>query len=371
MVSLEHQTHLQNPIFSLDSLFCEEEHFDQDLGFQDFQEQDVYENFNETPLDDNNNKSISSLLECDLFWEDDELVYLLSKEKQISLNFEDECLMKARKGGIDWVLRVCSHYGFGGLTVVLAVNYFDRFISSFCLQNDNPWMIQLVAVTCLSLAAKVEETQVPLLIDFQVEESKFVFDSKSIQRMELLVLSSLDWKMNPVTQFSFIDHIVRRLGLKMYPHCDFLRRCESIILSAITDSRLLSYLPSVIATAIISVVIKEVDPCNAMDYQAQLMDMLKSSKERVDECYNLIVEVSGDSHLDQYRNHKRKYESVPSSPNGVIDGYFSCDSSNDSWTVASSVMSSPGPLNKKRALDQQMRLVPPNRAATGVLSSTT
>lgn len=45
-----------------------------------------------------------------------------------------------------------------------------------------------------------------------------------------------------------------------------------------TDSRLLSYLPSVIATAIISVVIKEVDPCNAMDYQAQLMDILKLSK---------------------------------------------------------------------------------------------
>ena len=45
-----------------------------------------------------------------------------------------------------------------------------------------------------------------------------------------------------------------------------------------TDSRLLSYLPSVIATAIISVVIKEVDPCNAIDYQAQLMDILKSSK---------------------------------------------------------------------------------------------
>lgn len=61
-----------------------------------------------------------------------------------------------------------------------------------------------------------------------------MFDSKSIQRMEILVLSSLDWKMNPVTQFSFIDHIIRRLGLKMYPHCDFLHRCERIVLSAIT-----------------------------------------------------------------------------------------------------------------------------------------
>lgn len=164
MVSLEqHQPHLQNPIFSLDSLFCEEEDLDQDLGFQD-----VDESFEKIPLDNDKDRGFSGLLECDLVWEDEELVCLLAKEKIVSLDFEDECLMNARKEGIDWVLRVCSHYGFRGLTVVLAVNYFDRFISSFSLQNDKPWMIQLVAVACLSLAAKVEETQVPLLVDFQV-----------------------------------------------------------------------------------------------------------------------------------------------------------------------------------------------------------
>ncbi|XP_028073141.1 cyclin-D3-1-like [Camellia sinensis] len=56
-----------------------------------------------------------------------------------------------------------------------------------CRLND--WMekdCQLVAVACLFLAAKVEETQVSLLLDFQVEESKFVIKAKTIQRMELL-----------------------------------------------------------------------------------------------------------------------------------------------------------------------------------------
>ncbi|KAI7982028.1 Cyclin-D3-1, partial [Camellia lanceoleosa] len=52
---------------------------------------------------------------------------------------------------------------------------------------------QLVAVACLSLAAKVEKTQVPLLLDFQVEESKFVIEAKTIQRMELLGLGC--WKV--------------------------------------------------------------------------------------------------------------------------------------------------------------------------------
>ncbi|KAK8653075.1 hypothetical protein V6N13_127090 [Hibiscus sabdariffa] len=53
--------------------------------------------------------------------------------------------------------------------MVLAVNYFVRFIPSLMFRKDKPWMEQLTVVACLSLAAKVEETQ--------VEESKPMFDS--------------------------------------------------------------------------------------------------------------------------------------------------------------------------------------------------
>ncbi|GMP42228.1 hypothetical protein CsSME_00012043 [Camellia sinensis var. sinensis] len=59
----------------------------------------------------------------------------------------------------------------------------------------------------------------------QVEESKFVFEAKIIQRMELLVLSTLQWKMNPVTPLSFVDHIVRRFGFETDLHLEFLWRC--------------------------------------------------------------------------------------------------------------------------------------------------
>lgn len=68
----------------------------------------------------------------------------------------------------------------------------------------------------------------------QVEESKHVFEAKTIQRMELLVLSTLHWKMNPVTPISFFDHIARRFKLIDNLHLEFSRRCENIILSLIT-----------------------------------------------------------------------------------------------------------------------------------------
>ncbi|KAL1809956.1 hypothetical protein ACET3Z_026946 [Daucus carota] len=348
MVSQEHEPLLENPIF-FQGLFCEE-HFEEqeDLGGLSF-EQEI-----STTL--SSDKDIS-LFEHDFFWENDELLCLLSKEKLALFKFEDESVMQSRKEAIDWMLRVCSHHGFNGLTLALAVNYFDRFLASFNLHNDKPWMGQLVAVACLSLAAKVEETQVPLLDDLQVDESRFLFDSRSIQRMELLVLSSLEWKMNPVTPFSFFDHIIRRLELESCPHWEFLRRCDCLFHSIVTDSRILCYLPSVVASAIMCLVIKEVDDNNALEYQNQLLGILKISKERVDECCNLITELLGDCGYKKYVNHKRKYCPVPSGPNGVINGYLSCDSASDSWLAASSVSSSPEPRFKKsRAKEQQMRL---------------
>lgn len=69
-----------------------------------------------------------------------------------------------------------------------------------------------------------------------MEDSKYVFEAKTIKRMEILVLSTLEWKMNPVTPLSFLDYITRRLGLRDYLCWEFLRRCQGIILSVITGN---------------------------------------------------------------------------------------------------------------------------------------
>ncbi|XAR74027.1 hypothetical protein NMG60_11008179 [Bertholletia excelsa] len=331
------------------SLYCEEEHFEGELPRHDLDEGNVKESlvFGEHGLD----------------WENDELVSLLSKEKESHLGLRglisDGSLMAARREVVDWMLRVISYYDFSALTALLAVNYFDRFMSSVRFQRDKPWMCQLSAVTCLSLASKVEETQVPLLLDLQVGETKYVFEAKTIQRMELLVLSTLKWKMNPVTPLSFIDHIVRRLGLKIQFGLEFLRRCERLLLLAITDSGFACYLPSVLAAVTMSHVIEEVEPCNSLDCQNELMGILKISREKVDDCHKLFVKLASDHGLIKYQSsqtQKRKYQSIPSSPTGVFDTYFSSDSSNDSWAVTLSGPSSPEPLLKKsRALHQEMR----------------
>lgn len=161
-------------------------------------------------------------------------------------------------------------------------------------------------------------------------ESKFAFlEPKTIQRMELLVLSALQWKMHPVTPFCFFHHIIRRLPLKNHMLWEVLGRFQCLILSIIAgkwlkyllflvlnlwffaylteifhnemigflvalifsmpDHRFLCYLPSVLATATILHIISEIEPYNFLEYQNVLLSVLKINKvlKNMGECLNV------------------------------------------------------------------------------------
>ncbi|GFS39561.1 cyclin d4;2 [Actinidia rufa] len=97
----------------------------------------------------------------------------------------DDYLKRLRSGGLDlsvrrealdWICKAHAHYNFGPLSVWLSMNYLDRFLSVYELPKGKTWTVQLLAVACLSLATKMEETTMPLTIDLQVGELKFVFE---------------------------------------------------------------------------------------------------------------------------------------------------------------------------------------------------
>ncbi|KAF2324332.1 hypothetical protein GH714_012612 [Hevea brasiliensis] len=334
-----HSTALQEPqyqpapTFLNDALYCSEENWEEEVREGYFHQEE--EQGDSYCCNDNKKQDCSAvLLEQDLYWEEEELSSFFAKQEQNQLYDQLETnpsLAEARREAVNWMLKVNAHYSFTALTAVLAVNYLDRFLFSFHLQTKKPWMTQLAAVACLSLAAKVEETQ--------VEDSRYVFEAKTIQRMEILVLSTLQWRMNPITPLSFVDFIARRLGSKGYLCSEFLWRY----------SRSMHYLPSVIATAAMLHVINGVEPFLGAEYESQLLGILGIDKNKMDDCSQLIIEMA--SRDPGSRSNKRKFISIPGSPNGVMDVSFSSDSSNDSWAVASPLSSSPEPLSKKsRAL---------------------
>ncbi|KAL8238306.1 hypothetical protein R6Q59_019387 [Mikania micrantha] len=335
----------------LDTLFCNEEH---DHQWSLDHESENMDEFTQTTLTFSPDLHFPPLDQLDLTWEHEELVSLFTKEQQApcTLSFDETgpCVFAARKEAVDWILKVKGYYGFAPLTAILAINYLDRFLASLHFQKDKPWMIQLVAVSCLSLAAKVEETQVPLLLDLQVEDTKFLFEAKNIQKMELLVMSTLKWRMNPVTPISFLDHIVRRFGLTDHVHWDFYKKCETLILCLVSDPRFACYTPSVLATATMLHVVDEIDPPNSFDYKSQLLDLLKTTKDDVTAVYELIMELAYDSRSKQKDDADGETTKYPVSPAGVID--FTCDeSSNDSWEFNAHTFCEPS--FKKTRIDQR------------------
>lgn len=83
------------------------------------------------------------------------------------------------------------------------------------LQKDKCWATRLLSVACLSLAAKMEECKVPALSEYTHED--YPFDCKVIQRMELLVSSTLDWRLNTMTPITYLSYFATKVSLESKP----------------------------------------------------------------------------------------------------------------------------------------------------------
>ncbi|KAI4307467.1 hypothetical protein L6164_030650 [Bauhinia variegata] len=220
----------------------------------------------------------------------------------------------ARKEAIDWIEKVRAHFGFGALCGYLSINYLDRFLSAYELPKGKAWTMQLLAVACLSLAAKVEETEVPLVVDLQVGESKFVFEARTIQRMELVVLSTLRWRMQTITPFSFIDYFLCKINHdQITPRTSVLRSIQ-LILSTARGMDFMEFMPSEIAAAVAISVVGETQTVNTEKAVSVLIHLVE--KERVLKCIKLIRELSSRS---GYATSASSVLSVPQSPIGVLD----------------------------------------------------
>ncbi|KAJ8504353.1 hypothetical protein OPV22_005239 [Ensete ventricosum] len=210
--------------------------------------------------------------------------------------------LSLRRDAIDWMWKegslfssllfsssllflVHAHCNFGPLSAYLSVNYLDRFLSAYELPQGKTWMTQLLVVACLTLAAKLEETEVPLALDLQVGETKYVFEDRTIQRMELLVLNTLKWRMQAVTPFSYIDFFLHKFSGGNPPTKLLVSRSTELILGTVIGIDCLAFRPSVIAAAIALLVLRDTQVADA---EKSLSFCTHVAKERVLECFEVI-----------------------------------------------------------------------------------
>ncbi|CAD6245534.1 unnamed protein product [Miscanthus lutarioriparius] len=246
-----------------------------------------------------------------------------------------------RREAIDWIWKVCTYYNFRPLTAYLAVNYLDRFLSRYELPEGKDWMTQLLSVACVSLAAKMEETAVPQSLDLQVGDARYVFEAKTIQRMELLVLSTLNWRMQAVTPFSYMDYFLNKLnGGNVAPRSWFFQSAE-LILCAARGTCCIGFRPSEIAAAVAaSVVVGEVN-VSGIENACTHVD-----KERVLRCQEAIQSMASSA-IDTVppKSASGRTSSpvpVPQSPVGVLDAGCLSYKSEDDAAAAATVAASHG-----------------------------
>lgn len=120
----------------------------------------------------------------------------------------------------DWCYQTIDQYQYKRETVQIAMSYFDRFLSttqkgtSYLPEHNNgsKMKYQLAMISCLYIAIKFHES-ITLDTNFFVQLSNGYYTKKQIYETEQIVLFALEWKMNPPTTITFIQHIIDLLSL--------------------------------------------------------------------------------------------------------------------------------------------------------------
>ncbi|XP_041006089.1 putative cyclin-D6-1 [Juglans microcarpa x Juglans regia] len=199
----------------------------------------------------------------------------------------------------------------------LAVNYLDRFLSSQGMLQPKPWVLRLLAISCVSLAAKMKETECSL-VDFQ-GDGGFIFDSQTIERMEALILGALKWRMRSITPFSFISYFISFFKLRDPPLRHSLKaRATEIIFKAQNEIKLLEFRPSIIAASALLSAAHELLPLQYPCFRKAIFCCSYVNKENLLQCYNAMQEIV----IDEYES---VFDMVSSSgtPVNVLDQHFS------------------------------------------------
>ncbi|OMO56237.1 hypothetical protein CCACVL1_26685 [Corchorus capsularis] len=357
----------ENPDCSVSNLLCSENTsscFDGDLDFNAINEfevspcQDLLKNqiFNQQDPSFVNNRSTPLMGSSGFAIQSDERIKEIV-EKEMEHLPRDDYLKRLRSGDLDlsvrrealeWIWKASAYYCFGPLSICLSINYLDRFLSLYELPRGKTWTVQLLAVACLSVAAKMEETKVPMSVDLQVGEPKFVFEAKTIQRMELLLLSTLEWKMQALTPCSFIDYFLSKICNDQNPAPNSISRSLQLILSTVKGIDFLEFRPSEIAAAVAISVSTEMQ---TLAIDKAISSLILVEKGRVLKCVELMKDLSliNRSAIGNGNGNGVNVASlvpssavslVPQSPIGVLDSAACLSYKSDEITTVGSCANS-------------------------------
>ena len=103
---------------------------------------------------------------------------------------------------LNWMFEVAQEYTLKRETTHYAVHYVDRYMS--LVQRPIPKTeYQLVGVTALFLASKMEEIMPPPVTEFAAMTTRNGYTDKQILEREAEMVETLEWKLFPATPYAF------------------------------------------------------------------------------------------------------------------------------------------------------------------------
>uniref|UniRef100_A0A7N6ATS1 Cyclin N-terminal domain-containing protein n=1 Tax=Anabas testudineus TaxID=64144 RepID=A0A7N6ATS1_ANATE len=103
---------------------------------------------------------------------------------------------------LDWLIEVSEAYTLHRQTFYLAQDYFDRFMLT--QNNIEKGVLQLIGITCLFIASKMEEACPPKLSEMAYVTAGTFYEDE-ILKMELIILKALGWNLCPETAVSWLN----------------------------------------------------------------------------------------------------------------------------------------------------------------------
>ncbi|TDL24632.1 A/B/D/E cyclin [Rickenella mellea] len=116
---------------------------------------------------------------------------------------QKELAWKMRGILMDWLIQVHTRFRLLPETLFLCVNIIDRFLSARVVSLAK---LQLVGVTCMFIAAKVEETVSPTVSNF-IYCADSSYTEAEILQAEKYVLKTIDWNLSFPSPLNFLRRI--------------------------------------------------------------------------------------------------------------------------------------------------------------------
>uniref|UniRef100_A0A7S2T3W5 Cyclin n=2 Tax=Chloropicon primus TaxID=1764295 RepID=A0A7S2T3W5_9CHLO len=110
-----------------------------------------------------------------------------------------------------WMVELSLEFKFEQETLLLAIRIFDRFLT-LSPEPVSRKVLQLVAISSMLIASKMEEVVHPSVKDFS-RMSADTFSAKEVKRMEVSILQILDYRIHSPSMGGYVNIINEATGM--------------------------------------------------------------------------------------------------------------------------------------------------------------